>query len=262
MTDRVQLQNRLLISTTADDCRQLALPHGLGLEIAEFCWAQRIDTALEKTVDRCRELMEGIPLLTFHAPFAELAPCAIDPRARQLTASRYRQSLWIARRLGIKTVVIHGGYVPEVYFPEYFVEQSVLFWKGFLRTAEGDFRIALENVMDPSPDMLVSIVNGVDDPRLGLCLDIGHANCSVSRVKPKDWVAPMAHRLFHVHIHNNTGGRDLHSPLGEGDIPMEETLDLLLASCPEAAFTIENMHAEDSVKWLTDKGFLNRYDRY
>ena len=57
MTDRTQLKNRLFISTTADDCRPLALEHGLGLEIAEFCWAQRIDRELEATVDRCRNML-------------------------------------------------------------------------------------------------------------------------------------------------------------------------------------------------------------
>ena len=256
MTDRSQLKNRLFISTTADDCRPLALGHGLGLEIAEFCWAQRIDRELEATVERCRELIADIPRVTFHAPFAELAPCAIDPRARELAASRYRQSLWIASRLGAELTVVHGGFVPEVYFPEYFVEQSIIFWKLFLREQPKSIRIALENVMDPSPEMLVEIVRGVDDPRLGLCLDAGHANCSVSRVPPLDWIGPMKDKLFHVHIHNNMGERDLHSPLGEGTVDMERFIDTVLENCPNATFTIENVHAAPSVSWLEEKGYI------
>lgn len=258
MINRKELSKRLFISTTADDCRSEALPRGLALEIAEFCWAQRIDRELEATVDRCRELMRDIPRVTFHAPFAELSPCAIDPRARELAASRYRQSLWIASRLGAGLTVIHGGFVPEVYYPEYFVEQSVLFWKLFLRTQPDDIRIALENVMDPSPEMLCEIVNGVDDPRLGLCLDAGHANCSVSRVPPLEWIAPMEKRLFHVHIHNNMGERDLHSPLGEGNIDMERFIDTVLERCPRATFTIENIHAAPSVSWLEEKGYIDK----
>jgi sugar phosphate isomerase/epimerase len=34
----------------------------------------------------------------------------------------------------------------------------------------------LENVLEDSPDELIGIVQGVNDPRLRLCLDIGHAN--------------------------------------------------------------------------------------
>lgn len=250
------IRERLFISTTADDCREQALKYGVGLELAEFCWAQRIDVDLEKNVARCRELMDGIGRCVFHAPFAELAPCAIDPRARELAASRYRQSIRLAERFGAKLVVIHGGFIPLVYYPEYYVLESVRFWKGFLQQFDPGLRIALENVMEPSPDTLVEIVRGVDDPRLGLCLDVGHANCSVSSVKPLDWVAPMAPYLFHVHLHNNEGDRDLHSPLGRGTIPMEELLPAITAAAPDCSLTVENIHCADSLEWLDLKGFL------
>ena len=259
MTMRESMAKRLFISTTADDCREEALRCGAGLEIADFCWAQRIDRELEKTVAFCRERMEGIERAVFHAPFAELAPCAIDPRARELAASRYRQSIRIAERLGIKRIVIHGGFIPEVYFPEYFVSESIGFWKRFLRENEAmltGVELMLENVMEPSPDLLTEIVGEVNDPRLSLCLDVGHANCGVSKVPPLEWIAPMASRLSHVHIHNNLGEKDLHSPLGEGTVPMEEVLLTISESCPNASLTIENMHCEASINWLYEKGFL------
>ena len=251
-----ELNGKLFISTTADDCREAALRGGVGLEIAEFCWAQRIDLDLEKNVARCRELMEGLPRFIFHAPFAELAPCAIDPRARELAASRYRQSVRLAERLGTKRIVIHGGFIPEVYFPEYYVSESIHFWKRFLRDAPDDIEIMLENVMEPSPDTLVRIADGVGDPRLGLCLDVGHANCSVSQTPPLEWIEPMRPHLRHVHIHNNEGDRDLHSPLGSGTIPMEQVLDTVLEACPRASFTVENIHCRESMDWLADKGYL------
>ncbi len=55
---------------------------------------------------------------------------------------------------------------------------------------------------------------GVDDPRFGLCLDVGHANTRVSETPPLDWIAPMAPWLRHVHLHNNDGDWDLHDALG------------------------------------------------
>ncbi|MBR0156300.1 MAG: sugar phosphate isomerase/epimerase [Clostridia bacterium] len=258
MEKKVSLRERLFVSTTADDCCEEARRFRLGLEIAEFCWAQRIDRDREENIDRVKRLSEGIPLGWFHAPFAELAPCAIDPRARLLAAERYRQSIGIALQLGIKRLVIHGGFIPEVYFPEYYVEQSILFWKEFLASAPEDITIALENVMEPSPETLVSIVGGVGDPRIGLCFDVGHANCSVSSVPPIDWIGPMAPHLFHVHLHNNAGGRDLHSPLGEGNIPIERIIDIVAALRPEATFTVENMHCGPSIEWLADKGYLEK----
>lgn len=69
--------------------------------------------------------------------------------------------------------MIHGGFVPQVYFPEWYVEQSVLFWRELLAELPPDMTIALENVMEPEPLLLADIARQVDDPRLGLCLDVG-----------------------------------------------------------------------------------------
>ena len=262
MTERTRFGEKFYISTIADDCLEQALRCGAGVEIADFCWAQHIDVGAEDRLARCEALLGAVshsdrPRGVFHAPFAELAPCAIDPRARELAKLRYTQSVTLAQRLRLRRLVIHGGFIPEVYYPEYYVEQSVLFWKEFLRDLPADMEIMLENVMEPSPDTLVSIVRGVDDPRLGLCLDVGHANCSVSRVPPEQWLTAEAPYLMHVHIHNNEGDRDLHSPLGKGSIPMESLICEALSLCPGATFTLENMHAAGSVDWLIEKGFLN-----
>ena len=162
----------------------------------------------------------------------------------------------MARRLNVKRIVIHDGYVPFVYFPEWFVEQSVAFWRGFLPEVPEDMTIALENVMDDGPDMLAAIMKGVDDPRLGVCLDVGHANTTVSKTPPMDWIAPLSPWLRHVHIHNNFGEWDLHNPLGEGNIPMAQVLDQLLTACPAATYTIENMNCAPSLDWLAAHGYL------
>ena len=136
------------------------------------------------------------------------------------------------------------------------MEQSVLFWRDFLQEVPPDFVLALENVMEPSPDTLVSIAAGVDDPRLGLCLDVGHANTCVSRTPPPDWIAPMAPYLRHVHLHNNRGQEDLHAPLDEGTVPMGEIIGAVLEQAPRATFTIENQDALPSLRWLARQGYI------
>ena len=109
-----------------------------------------------------------------------------------MTILRYRQAMEMAASLGISRLVIHSGFIPLVYFPEWFVEQSVVFWREFLEETPEGITIALENVMEPGPEMLVEIVRQVQDRRLGLCLDVGHANSRVSKTPVVDWVAPMA----------------------------------------------------------------------
>ena len=253
------LKDKLYLSGMDGQAAALARRWGAGYEITAFCYAPMLDTP--ETARQVRRDMEGVDRFWFHAPFAELTPCAIDPLVRDIAAQRYRQTVAMARRLGIRRIVIHDGYVPFVYFPEWFVEQSVRFWRDFLPEVPQDMTIALENVMDDGPDMLAAIMEGVNDPRLGVCLDVGHANTTVSKTPPLDWIAPLSPWLRHVHIHNNFGEWDLHNPLGEGNIPMEQVLDALLTQCPAATFTIENMNCAPSLDWLAAQGYLGEITR-
>ena len=247
------LQEKRHISGMDSRAPSLARRWRLGCEDITFSYAPMLDdpAALPQASNR----VAGLSRLWLHAPFAELIPCAIDPLVRQTAQHRFRQTLAAAQKLGIRQVVLHGGFIPHVYFPEWYVEQSVLFWGDFLQEVPPDFVLALENVMEPQPRLLAEIARQVDDPRLGLCLDIGHANTFVSRVPPLEWVAPMAPWLRYVHLHNNAGHDDLHDPLGRGSIPMEQVLDTILELCPAATFTLENQDCGPSLAWLREHGY-------
>ena len=253
----MSLQNRLYLSTIDPQAADLARQYGLGLELADFCYPPALeDDAVRAAVG---QKMQGITRFWFHAPFGEFCACAIDPMVRDIARLRYRQALDRALTLGVRCIVIHGGYLPHVYFPEWYVAQSVKFWREFLCEAPTNVTLALENVMEPSPDTLVAIAEGVNDPRLGLCLDAGHANTCVSSVPPVQWLAPMQPWLRHVHLHSNVGDTDLHQALGEGSIPMEAVLDAVLRAAPEATFTIENQDCRPSLIWLAERGYIEEY---
>lgn len=252
--ERRDMQERLYLSTIGEDAAAWARRYGLGLELAEFCTAWNLDRERERTMAGVKNQMEASARFWFHGPFAELCPAAIDPLVREIAARRYGQALDTAVSLGVSRMVLHAGFIPQVYYPQWFTEQSVLFWKEFLTRCPRGVTIALENVMEPGPEMLVEIVSQVNDPRLRLCLDVGHANANCSRVPPAEWMEPMAPWLSHVHIHNNLGDLDLHSDLGTGSVPMESVLDRLLEL--PVTFTIENMNCRKSIQWLLDRGYI------
>ena len=74
---------------------------------------------------------------------------------------------------GATKVIIHGGYNPWIYYPVWYVGESVKFWKEFLQ-ADSGVQIVLENVLEEEPGMLLDIVTAVDNPNLRLCLDIAN----------------------------------------------------------------------------------------
>ena len=243
-------KENIYLSTIAPDAASVAGKYGLGIEIAEYCTAWNMDDEFTQTDSVVREKLEGISQKILHAPFNELFPCAIDRKARELAAFRYRQAIGLAKDYGATKVVIHGGYNPWIYFPVWYVEQSIMFWKEFLREDPG-VQIVLENVLETEPQWLLDIVKGVDDPRLRLCLDVGHVN-AYSKITVMDWLTEWAPYLSHFHIHNNDGSWDTHSPLDCGTIPIREFLVQAETLCPDATFTLELLEAEASVTWLLE----------
>lgn len=239
------------ISTTASDADNTARQYHLGIEIAEYCTAWNMDEKFAETDAVVRRKIEGIPNRVLHGPFNELFPCAIDPKARQLAASRYRQAMELAKRYGATKVILHGGYNPWIYYPVWYMEQSILFWKDFLKD-DPDVEIVLENVLETEPDMLPDIIKGVDDARVRMCLDVGHVN-AYSKIPVMDWLEACAPYIRHFHIHNNDGSWDTHCALNQGNIPMRELLNRAEALCPDATFTLELMEAESSVRWLWEE---------
>ena len=242
---------RIYISTTASDAHEVAAQNSFGIEIAAYCTAWNMDDKFSQVHPKVLEAIDGIANRVFHAPFNELFPCAIDPKARELAAERYRQAIRLAKDYGATKVVIHGGYNPWIYYPVWYVEQSVLFWKEFLHEDPG-VEIVLENVLETEPQWLPNIVKGVDDPRLQLCLDVGHVN-AYSKIPIAAWLKEWAPYLSHFHIHNNDGSWDTHSALDCGTVPIRELLTMAEALCPNATYTLELMEAEASVRWLLEE---------
>ena len=109
--------------------------------------------------------------------------------------------------------------------------------------------------MEEEIPMFLTILQQVEDKRLRMCLDVGHANAySVST--PMEWLETCAPYISHFHVHNNDGTRDQHNALNDGRIPMKEFLLRAEALCPDATFTFELMKDEPSMAWLKENGLV------
>ena len=247
-------KERIYLSTISPDAVAVAQEFGFGLELAEFCTAWNMDEKFAHVDGVVKKKLEGISRSLLHAPFNELFPCAIDKKARALAAERYRQATDLGKRYNARKVIIHGAYNPRIYFPVWYVKQSILFWKAFLKNDPG-VEIVLENVLEEDPAWLLDIAAGVDDPRLRLCLDIGHVN-TYSPVPVMTWLEAWAPYLSHFHIHNNDGSGDAHSALNEGTIPIKDFLLRAEMFCPDATYTLELMKDAPSVSWLKENDLI------
>ena len=243
----------LFLATIAEDAADMAVRHQTGLEIDEYCTAENMDNATYDSVVASKAACADRIIL--HAPFSELFPCAIDPLAVRLAERRFAQAAEIAHGLNAELMVVHSGFIPLVYFPEWFHDRSVDFWRRFLDAHPDTPRIAVENVLEDTPDCLAQTISDIGDERIGLCLDIGHA--FVQSARPlNDWIDAFAPHLVHVHLHDNDGLQDRHLPLGEGRIDMDAVLRRLSQRAPKATLTLENMRCEPSLEWLKQRGWM------
>ena len=246
---------RFSISELDARAPELALGRGLGLEIIGFCTAERMEDGSLIASEEAR--LRPFARKSLHAPYYELTPCAIDSLIGRVSLHRYRQAVQTCMRLGIRRMVVHSGYAPQMYFPQWFVPKSIELWKDFVRELPQDFEMLLENVLDVRPEHIRDVCDGVDDPRLRICLDVGHAN-AYSEVPVEDWIAMLGGRIAHVHLHNNDGSRDAHAPLNEGSMDIAHILELLNEYAPDAEICIESVDALSCLKTLEETGVIER----
>ena len=264
-------KDKIYIATFSEGAEEAASRYGFGLELDHLCISENLNEEnREKTIEDMTKAAAGRRIIV-HGPFTELIPCAIDERARNLAMERHMESLQVCRELGAGKLILHSGWIPSMYFPSWQVEKSVEYWKKLVEEVGAaapdtdkagaptagcgsfpseDFTICVENVFEPEPDTLIEIIDGVDDPRLKICLDVGHANAVKTGGPVEEWIEKMGERISHLHLHNNDGRSDSHGELTDGELDMDRLLRLAEKCCPNATYTIESRKCERSVAWM------------
>jgi sugar phosphate isomerase/epimerase len=86
--------------------------------------------------------------------------------------------------------------------------------------AEVDVNLAVENLppgyMGAEIDELMAMVRAAASPRVGVCLDTGHAN--LMKLRLSKVIEHIGERLFTIHWHDNDRSGDQHKPPGAADI--------------------------------------------
>ncbi len=179
--------------------------------------------------------------VTFHAPFMDLNPGAVDDRVREVTGFRFNQVLDAAARFHPQVIVFHPGYDRWRYDGDVdlWLEKSLSTWKPLAEKAESlSLKFAVENVFEENPSVLKRLFDALDSPRIGYCLDAGHGHL-FSEVPLLQWVEILGPRLLEMHLHDNHGQADEHLPVGEGEIPFAEIFSTLRTQDLHPIYTIE-----------------------
>ncbi len=214
------IRSRLFIATVCGEHSRIIDEYGIGVELDQFCQAEKMDEPLAKAT--CLEidgLLAKARKCILHAPFSELFPAAIDPRARLLAMERLQQAAGYVVEYGAEKMVVHSGYVPLIFHKEWHEDRSVEFWQEMMADRSDGLHIVIENVIDDEPYMMAGMMERIKIPDIRLCLDVGHASC-VGSVQPREWLEVLAPYIGHIHLHNNDGTYDYHGPVFDGKTDM------------------------------------------
>lgn len=143
---------------------------------------------------------------------------------------------WLAGNGG-GILVVHTHFPAEQWYP--------VRWETFLRSMDElleavpeNVRFAVENTPLPSGHLsvILDIVGRYPAARVGICLDLGHANIEGDAPAA---VRSAGTRLIHLHASDNFSVRDDHLVPGRGSIPWGQVFRAISDAGFEGAFTVE-----------------------
>lgn len=257
-----KLRNRLHIATYSKDAIDMAKNFGLGIELNHVCISELLDAdKIDETIKWIRSDLEsaGLPFpatknapILLHGPFTEIVPGAMDHRAVDLALERMEEAYELCMKIGVDRMIVHSGYFPPMYYKEWHHEKSLIFWDKFLQ-GKDNFTIYVENSFEDEPFMMSHLMDDFNNPKLKLCLDVGHANVTTPKDFPVEkWIEHLGSRVAHYHIHNNMGTKDTHSSLGDGTMDMSSILRSIAQNNSSAyTLTLESQDCSRCIKWLS-----------
>lgn len=161
-------------------------------------------------------------------------------KARRIDAmDEIKRALETAEHIPIKFLVVHLGERTDTW-SQRSMEYSLtaLEHLGAFAGPLG-VKLLVENLISEptTPERLLTVLDLGHLDNVGICLDLGHANCTVGIPEA---VSTLAKRVKSLHVHDNHGLRDEHLWPGDGAINWEQTTDLLktIPTSPAAVLEI------------------------
>lgn len=177
---------------------------------------------------------------TMHGAFLDVTVHSSDKRIREISELRVRQSMNIAKEMGLYGVVFHTnriyGFRDTVYLKNWLNVNSS-FFQHICEEYPEQF-IFMENMFDEAPDILCELAENMKAyTNFGVCLDYGHG--VVSDTPIAEWVKQLAPYIRHMHINDNDLKNDLHLPVGAGAIDWKQFMNEIKQYHIDATVLIE-----------------------
>jgi sugar phosphate isomerase/epimerase len=164
-------------------------------------------------------MLADFPCHTLHAPFMDVWPGAADEDIRRFSLRQMQRVMDLAVNWKSLLVVMHFNYDPIYYSCHVaeWLDRAAAFYRDLLGETNGPL-IALENIAEATPHIVLQLMKRIAHPRAVHCFDIGHHHV-FARIPLEEWLFYLApRRHIHFHFHDNFGHSDDHLAMGRGTI--------------------------------------------
>lgn len=186
---------------------------------------------------------------SMHAAFSpEFDPSQLEESGRRKAVAGLATMIEITARLGGEMMVVHPG-LPLGKEED----QAALLWaserslREILPTAEKHrIALAIENLppgyLGGNMEDVAGIIERIDSPMIGICLDTGHANLGGDPVA--DFLR-CPDRVICFHLHDNDGSGDQHLPPGQGTVDWPRLIEAIKKHPRQRALVLEIVAQEE-----------------
>lgn len=188
---------------------------------------------------------------TMHGAFLDVTVHSTDERIREISKFRVRQSMDIAKEMGLRGVVFHTnriyGFRDAIYLNNWRDANKRFFAE--MCDAYPNQQILMENMFDEGPDVLRDLAEEMKEyTNFGICLDYAHA--VLSGTDTEEWMKELAPFIKHMHINDNDLKNDLHQAVGTGQVDWSKFQQQMQKNQIQASILIEVSGTEKQKKSL------------
>lgn len=188
-------------------------------EYNDFIFPDMLDDeqGVANRIEMYRKLNRDRSQDTMHGAFFDVTVFSYDAKVREISKLRMRQSMEIAKKMGLRAVVFHGNYLPFLKREQYDTN-----WlsctEEVLRELTKEYpetEIYLENMFEDTPELLGVLAERLEDVKnFGICLDYSHA--LLGSGEGATWFARLSKYIRHIHVNDHCFDGDVHMVPGDG----------------------------------------------
>ncbi len=190
-----------------------------------------------------------------HQTHAPTPPLFVNEAVEAAMGELLDRAIEASALMGAQTIVVHPDSVPglEYDFPACLERNQVFFQKRAETAEKHGIHLAIENMLSnnlfdgsitkrtcTSLEELMALVDSVNHPMVGFCLDVGHANYMGWNIP--EAIRRMSDRLIALHLHDNDRFNDEHLAPFVGTVDWNGCLNALKEIKYPGILTLETLN--------------------